>query len=408
MSMSRTLRRILAGSALLAVPAVCLAQKSGSERKVLIPSFVDSGQRLGTANSSCVVLDDVDRDGDLDGFVANGEQPSTIWLNDGKGSFAKSEQKLGNGSCAALGDLDGDGDLDVFMARSGENTVLLNGGRGGFTDTQQELGTMNSSSVVLGDLDRDGDLDALVTNWGNQPRTVWLNDGRGAFKDSGQQLSSAYYNSRATLADVDGDGDLDVFASDNAAEEHKPVPNRVWLNDGHGVFADSGQRLGKACSYAAALGDLDGDGDLDAFVANSSHAGANPVNKVWLNGGKGTFTDSGQRLGRAYSMDVALGDLDGDGDLDSYVGNYQVPDRVWLNDGSGRFADCRLELGRSNGDAVALGDLDGDGDIDAFVANNTWQGGEGANTVWLNQVKWSTDRSTGPFSPHIPPGLAKE
>ena len=66
---------------------------------------------------------------------------------------------------------------------------------------------------------------------------------------------------------------------------------------------------------AVALGDVDGDGDLDAFVANSNQA-----NRVWLNDGSGTFTDSGQSLGDSSSWAVALGDLDGDGDLDAFVG----------------------------------------------------------------------------------------
>jgi len=76
-----------------------------------------------------------------------------------------------------------------------------------------------------------------------------------------------------------------------------------------------------------ALGDLDGDGDLDAFVANYGQA-----NKVWVNNGDGNFT-AGQGLGSAYSYGVALGDLDGDGDLDAFVTNYGggQANKVWLN-----------------------------------------------------------------------------
>jgi len=86
---------------------------------------------------------------------------------------------------------------------------------------------------------------------------------------------------------------------------------------GPATFIDSGQALGNGDSIASALGDLDGDGDRDVFVANTS----GQPNEVWLNDGNGNFTDSGQALGSANSTDVALGDLDGDGDLDAFVAN---------------------------------------------------------------------------------------
>lgn len=350
----------------------CFGQAQENGRQTVGLSFVDSGQRLGTESSSCVALADVDRDNDLDAVVANRDKPAEIWLNNGKAVFSRSEVQLGDGSCIAVGDLNGDDHVDIYVARSGENRVLEGDGSGNFKDTGQSLGDMRSSSVVLGDLDGDLDLDAVVTNWKDQPRVVWLNDGRGRFTAGGKRLISPYYGSSVALGDVDGDGDLDLLACDNATQAHKPAPNRLWLNDGHGVFADSGVRLGNSCSSEAALVDADGDGDLDAFVANSSHARANPVNKVWLNDGKGAFTPARLRLGNAYSMSVGIADLDGDGDPDAYVGNYRAPDRIWLNDGHGRFHDSGLSLGRSHGNDVALADLDGDGDLDAFVANNTW------------------------------------
>ena len=89
------------------------------------------------------------------------------------------------------------------------------------------------------------------------------------------------------------------------------------------------------------LGDLDGDGDLDAFVANMG------VNKVWLNDGAGTFSDSGQSLGSSESTStaIALGDLNGDGRMDAFVGNNSEANKVYLQ------VSCD-------------GDLDIDGDVD--------------------------------------------
>jgi len=88
------------------------------------------------------------------------------------------------------------------------------------------------------------------------------------------------------------------------------------------------------------------------------------------------ISDSGQALGNSYSFGVALGDLDGDGDLDAWVANYNGPNRVWINQGgiqggaAGNFADSSQALGNSDSIDVALGDLDGDGDLDAWVAND--------------------------------------
>ena len=98
----------------------------------------------------------------------------------------------------------------------------------------------------------------------------------------------------ADLGDLDGDGDLDAFvAKDNGS-------NQVWLNNGAGLFIDSGQNLGTSKSESVALGDVDGDGDLDALIANR----VGGTDKVWLNNGAGVFTDSGQNLGTTDSSNV--------------------------------------------------------------------------------------------------------
>ena len=125
--------------------------------------------------------------------------------------------------------------------------------------------------------------------------------------------------------------------------------NKVWLNDGSGTFTDSGQSLGAANSWGAAMGDVDDDGDLDAFVTNTSASktGGGQGNKVWINDGNGNFTDSGQSLGAARSQSVFLGDVDDDGDLDAFVPNgdytndYQA-NKVWINEGRSDVGDITL------------------------------------------------------------------
>ncbi|MHC4622373.1 MAG: FG-GAP-like repeat-containing protein [Planctomycetota bacterium] len=329
---------------------------------------------LGTSASFGVALGELDGDGDLDAFVANYFEANKILLNDGAGGFEDSGQNLGGAAFSyqvALGDIDGDGDLDAFVANDGNpSKVYVNDGYGVFTDSGQALGSgLPSIDVELGDLDGDSDLDAFVANYygGNG---VWLNDGNGIFIGSGQSIGdSESYGVR--LGDLDDDGDLDAFVANAGIYS---CANKVWLNNGNGTFIVSGQNLGSSVSRGAALGDVDGDGDLDAFTANFGSG-----NKVWLNDGHASFIDSGQSLGSSLSYAVALGDLDADGDLDGFVANNNRPDAVWLNDGFGFFVNSGQSLGNSAGHDVTLGDLDGDGDLDAFVANDGQP-----DTVWLN------------------------
>jgi len=181
-----------------------------------------------------------------------------------------------------------------------------------------------------------------------------------------------------SLGDLDGDGDLDVFVT-NYNE-----PDRVWLNNGDGTFSDSGQSFGgNTISWGVSLGDLDGDGDLDAFVLN------NGGSLVWRNDGFGTFTGPGQPLGAiASGLGVRLGDLDGDGDLDAFIATSGGGARVWRNNGSGTFSDSGQILGGNTTSwDVSLGDLDGDGDLDAFIVNDFNE----PDTVWRND-------GTGMFS----------
>jgi len=177
-------------------------------------------------------------------------------------------------------------------------------------------------------------------------------------------------------------GDLVLVTATTAIENTSSEASNkhVWqfrtgVTSGTGGFTDSSQDLGDHSSYAVAIGDLDGDGNLDAFVANIVQG-----NRVWINDGSDNYTDSGQSLGDHDSRGMALGDLDGDGDLDALVLNNGQGNRVWINDGSGNFTDGGQILGNHDSSGVALGDLDDDGDLDAFVVNGVAHG----NRAWLN------------------------
>jgi hypothetical protein len=201
--------------------------------------------------------------------------------------------------------------------------------------------------------------------------------GPAQFADSGQALGKSdvqHYN--VELGDLDGDGDLDAFVANWRA------PNRVYRNVGGGKFVDTGQLLSaEADSVGIALGDVDGDGDLDAFIGNqSSQGGPNYPDQVFLYDGFGIFVDSGQSLGDYFSSGVVLADLDGDKDLDAFVvTQLHGANRVYFNDGAGTFTDSGQFLGSGDSLYVDMGDLDGDGDLDAFVANIS-----GGSKVYLN------------------------
>ncbi len=336
-----------------------------------------------------VALGDVDVDGDLDAFVANAGQ-NRLHLNGGTGTFTdvtgtNLPSLLGTSRAVSLGDVDGDGDLDAFIGRYGsggdQNRLYLNSGAGIYTDaTAANLPALLgiTLAVSLGDVDVDGDLDAWIGNWQQQNR-LYENGGTGIFTDAtATNLPSLVDYTRAvSLGDVDGDGDLDAVVANF-------YQDRLLLNDGVGLFTDfAGTNVPMADSQTGgvALGDVDGDGDLDAFVGNDGQ------DRLLLNGGTGRFTDV-TTTGLPAILDtttaVAFGDVDGDGDLDAFAANGvsgMQPSRLYLNGGTGVFTDVtasNLAVPVSSALAVALGDLDGDGDLDALVGNN------GQDRVFLN------------------------
>ncbi len=197
-------------------------------------------------------------------------------LNDGDGGFAYGQNNsLPLARETDLGDVNGDGHLDVFLVHAGSgpnqpqnmpDRVLFGDGTGSFVDSGQQLGMDNGFDARLGDFDDDGDLDAMVANTdffdSNPIGRVYVNDGGGGFTDSGQAIgASAAFN--ISLGDIDLDDDLDAIVSHSG-----PNLEEIWLNDGSGQFTLDGEfgppmQGGRRVSE---LADLDGDGDLDVFT----------------------------------------------------------------------------------------------------------------------------------------------
>jgi len=338
-----------------------------------MPGFTDSGEMLleDDSLSGAVALGDLDGDGDLDAFVGNLlHRANRVLINDGLGAYSVTDQELGLEHTLAivLGDLDNDSDLDAWEATLGYNRIWFNDGAGQFTASSQFLDFFaESKEIDLADLDNDGDLDAYIANAGPNPDDhVFLNDGSGTMSLH-QAIPNGNSNAVA-LGDLDGDGDIDAWLG-------TPSGHSVWLNDGAGTFSVIGEPIGNSAISAVALSDLDNDGDLDAWAANSGGP-----NQVWLNSGgaqggtPGSFQEYGPGLGTSKTHDVALGDIDGDGDPDAITvnadwGGGDQSNRVWINAGDGLFTDSGLALGDSKSLGVALGDVDGDLQLDAWVVN---------------------------------------
>ncbi len=300
-------------------------------------------------------------------------------------ALALENRTLADGSGVALGDVDGDGRTDVYLCRiAGPNALYRNLGGWQFEEITEGAGVAladrASTGAAFADVDGDGDLDLIVTATGH-PNSLLINDGTGVFTDvSGEAGFRVSRASRSmTLADVDGDGDLDLYVTNNktrVARDLFPPEDRTSER----VMVRRGERYEVVPEFAdhyrvTRIGDFVRRFELaeeDEFYLND---GAGRFEPVSFTGGR--FLDErGEPLTEAprdWGLSVRFHDLNGDAIPDLYVCNdFESPDHIWINDGGGRFRAAPPELIRTTSLAcmtLDFADVDRDGVEDLFTAD---------------------------------------
>jgi hypothetical protein len=292
------------------------------------------------------------------------------------------------GPGVAWGDYDGDGFPDLFLvnfaapvgvsdeemaASPATDRLFRNRGDGGFEDVTLAAGVgaaHRGMGASFADYDADGDLDLFVTSWGDN--ILWQNQGDGTFREvtAAAGLAGEGFWTGHAWADFDLDGDLDLYVCGYV----QYVPEEPG-------------------SPATRLG-----GAENPFTINPSSYPPHP-NRFYVNRGDGSFEERAAATGidaeRGRSLGVAWADFQGDGLPDLYVANDVSDNRMFLSRGDGRFDDVSYEAlvaDYRSSMGIAIGDWDGDLDLDLFLTH--WVAQE--NALYSNLAPAALQRRRRP------------
>ncbi len=338
---------------------------------------------MGAKNPSMDVRAiDIDGDKDLDIVLANEFKPNTLLINDGKGNFAdESEKRLPQVSHdsedVVTEDLNGDGFVDLLFCSEDDKVheFYLNDGKGFFKEATFKFPDSEANAVIASDINKDGRQDIIFGN--NGQNSIFINVGKGNFKDETEKRLPKLNRVTQDLAllDIDKDGDLDLFEANEDG-------NVLYQNDGKGNFKDITQKnlpTGEDLeTRKIAFADIDKDGDLDIFLANVNFRSTkNPQNRLYLNNGKGVFTDVTEKQlpkDTDHTIEAVFEDVNKDGAPDLIIGKvFGGAIKFYLNNGKGYFTDETAQVAGKEytRDAlgIAVGDFNGDGLRDMYICD---------------------------------------
>ncbi len=322
-----------------------------------------------------------------------------------------------NSRSASLGDIDNDGDLDMlFQGALGAQQLYRNNvigtGSLNFTNISSQLpsgpNALGSSwSAAWGDYNGDGNVDVFVgqSNTSGATGDVLRNNGVAGFSNESAAtgLDDPGFHQNVAWSDIDGDRDLDLIIAMEGPERHE-----IYLQGPGGSFTPVGASVGfqedfGSKAYGMAIGDTDGDGDLDIYIS-TCHGSGTIRNNFYENQlaqtGTLSFIDIADTNGTQYnsnSYGSEFLDFDDDGDLDLYMTGADGEDsKIFRNDGGNQFTDVDTITGHAllsdnSGDlnGARAVDYDNDGDLDLFFHDHKPLGGKDiARKLYRNDGNW--------------------